>query len=353
MNGLNRHGPCWGNSRWVSSSLGWLTLLAMLVWVGPVRAADFATPFPARDSLHIEPDLSDDANACLAEFRWEPAAFVVSVDADPDNESPGFKAAPYLEVSFPSPRTTGIAAIDRVVCEWYPARDKETHEILVRPAVVVVHESGSGMHVGRLVAMELGRRGMHAFLVQLPGYGARRSAEFQQDDLVGVFAQGICDVRRARDAVAALPQVDAQHIGLQGTSLGGFVATLSASLDGCFDSVFLLLCGGDLHGVLTSGAKDSQKALERLIASGVAADQVAAALHRVEPLRIAHRLEPERTWLFSATLDDVVLPKFSKRLAEIAQLSGKHHQQMFANHYSGVVFLPGVLEQIRQTVLIK
>jgi cephalosporin-C deacetylase-like acetyl esterase len=207
------------------------------------------------------------------------------------------------------------------------------------------------MHVGRLVAIELGRRGMHAFLVQLPGYGQRKSVDFKQDDLVSVFTQGICDVRRARDAVAALPQVDAAHIGLQGTSLGGFVATLSASLDGRFDSVFLLLCGGDLHGVLTSGAKDAQKALDRLIASGVAADQVATTLRRVEPLRIAHRLEPERTWLFSATLDDVVLPKFSERLAEAAQLTGKHHQRMLATHYSGVVFLPGVLQQIGQTVL--
>lgn len=314
---------------------------------------DFSQPLTARDSLNIGKDPSDDANECLAGFEWIPTEFSVTVNEHPSIDSPTFKATPYIEVSFPSPLSSGVAAIDRVVCEWYPVRDKTTNEIVVRPAMVVVHESGSGMHVGRLVAVELSRRGLHAFLVQLPGYGQRRSDDFKQDHLVEVFRQGICDVRRARDAVAAIPAVDSTHIGLQGTSLGGFVATLAASLDRRFDTVFLLLCGGDLHGVLTSGAKDSRKALDRLIASGVRADQVAAALNRIEPLRIAHRLDPECTWLFSATLDDVVLPRFSKQLAEVARLEEGHHQKMLATHYSGVIFLPGVLEYIRKVVAEK
>ena len=41
-------------------------------------------------------------------------------------------------------------------------------------AVVVVHESGRGMTVGRVIARGLHSHGLHAFMLHLPGYGARR-----------------------------------------------------------------------------------------------------------------------------------------------------------------------------------
>jgi pimeloyl-ACP methyl ester carboxylesterase len=297
--------------------------------------------YKARDSLEAFEDSESDANLCLDELVWTPAKFDVRVHGSIEQKN--------VELRYPSPRPCGVAKVDEVSAEWYPARDAESGEILCRPAMVVVHESGSKMHVGRFIARDLARRGVHAFLVQLPGYGNRKSEQFQQDDLVAVFKQGIADVRRARDAVAVLPEVDAKHIGLQGTSLGGFVATLAGSLDATFDSNFLLLCGGDLHGVLTSGGADAKKALERLIASGIAASEIESQLRAVEPLRIAHRLPVEKTWLYSGAFDEVVLPKFSNRLAEAVGLPPERHVEILATHYSGIIFLPGILQNIADT----
>jgi hypothetical protein len=322
-------------------AIAWLAAPAIcgLSQDGPQEDSRNVVAYPTRDTLNIARDSIEDANACLQTLAWEPGDFDVQVAEQ-------LEGSRVIEIQFASPKPCGLPAIDQVAVDWHAARD-ENNQLLVRPGIVVVHESGAGMHVGRLVATELARRGLHAFLVQLPGYGRRKSAEFQQADMIGVFLQGVADVRRARDAVAAIPQVDAKHIGLQGTSLGGFVATLAGSLDDKFDSNTLLLCGGDLHGVLTSGNRDAEKTLTRLLASGVSEVELKDALRQVEPLRIAHRMSPEKTWLYSGTFDQVVLPKYSHRLAQAIDLNADHHIQMLATHYSGVVFLPGVLEQIR------
>lgn len=311
----------------------------------PVDDLNSGESYAARDSLNILDDPSEDANACLQALAWTPKDFDVRVVGP-------LEGANAIEVQFASPKPSGLVAVDRVTMEWHAARN-ENHQLLVRPAVVVVHESGAGMHVGRLIATDLARRGLHAFLVQLPGYGKRKSDGFKQADLVGVFKQGVADVRRARDAVAAIPQVDLKHIGLQGTSLGGFIASLAGSLDDAFDSNTLLLCGGDLHGVLTSGNNDAQKTLNRLLESGVLQSDLREVLQPVEPLRIAHRLSPEKTWLYSGNFDKVVLPKFSDQLAAAVGLSAEHHTRMLATHYSGVLFLPGVLTQIEQRAFAK
>lgn len=295
--------------------------------------------YSAHDSLCVSKARDPDAQACLDQLSWSPEAFEVKVLPVPSRKS-------MFHVQFPSPKPCGVNSIDQVTCEWYAVADASGASPATRRSVVVVHESGSEMTVGRLIATELQRLGLHAFLVQLPGYGQRRSDEFVPGDLIQVFSQGLADVRRARDAVAAIEHVDASHIAIQGTSLGGFVASMAAGLDAGFDSQFLLLCGVDLHGVLTGGAKDAAKTLHRLLDSGLDRKDLESALYAVEPRRIVHRLNPKTTWLYSATFDRVVPPKFSLQLAEEIGLSSEHHVRMLANHYSGIIYLPGITKRI-------
>ncbi|EAQ77375.1 hypothetical protein DSM3645_04400 [Blastopirellula marina DSM 3645] len=115
--------------------------------------------------------------------------------------------------------TTGSDKNDRVAMQWYAARDEQGHATKA-PAIIVVHESGSGMTVGQLMAKGLRNQGFHTFMIQLPGYGLRKEGSRKTDgDLFLLrIKQSIADVRRARDAVAALPLVDADHIAVQGTS---------------------------------------------------------------------------------------------------------------------------------------
>lgn len=295
--------------------------------------------FSATDSLNCATDANEDASRCLADLSWTPTAFEVHLEA----AEPG--CGDWL-VRFPSARPQGDAVIDLASMEWFAARDRQG--TLVRaPAIVVVHESGRAMTVGRIMARGLSSQGVHALMLHLPGYGARRN-----DEAAGAkrglpsLQQAIADARRARDAVAALPVVDPTVIGLQGTSLGGFVTATTAGLDHGYNRVFILLAGGNLHDVVLHGAKDAAKTREKLAAAGVSVDQIIELARQVEPLRLAHRLRPAETWLYSGKRDDVVPPACSTALAQAAKLPADHHIELDADHYSGIIYLPQIVQAI-------
>jgi dipeptidyl aminopeptidase/acylaminoacyl peptidase len=145
-----------------------------------------------------------------------------------------------------------------------------------------------------------------------------------------------------------LPLVDTSRISLQGTSLGGFVVATTAGLDRGYHSVFILLAGGDLADVLTNGKKDAQKVRQAMMAGGMGEVEYRQMLSRIEPLRLAHRINANRTWLFSGRYDDVVPPHNSELLATSAHLPEGHHIKLLANHYSGIIFLPMISQQMSQ-----
>lgn len=299
--------------------------------------------FAAKDTLSQTNESSDDARDCLKGLIWEPACFYVRCEQSAKRRGD-------LLVRFPSPISSGDAINDRVAMEWYVARDSSFRPVKAR-AVVVVHESDSDMVVGRLFARGLRGMGLHAFLIHLPYYGERRGEDKPTAaSLIRQAVQAVADVRRARDAVAVLPLIDAGHIALQGTSLGGFVSATSASLDGGYDSVFLLLAGGNLYDIIQNGQRDAAKARKALEASGLAGDKLKALLHTIEPTRVAHRLDASRTWLYSGEHDTVVPLKNALALATVAKLQDGHHIRLNANHYSGIIYLPYVLSHIARRV---
>lgn len=301
-----------------------------------------ASQFTAEDSLDIGQEASPDARDCLDGLAWPPAQFPVHLQVA------GERQGDWL-VRFPSARPVGDPVNDLAAMEWYQACNADGQPVTA-PAVVVVHESGSQMTVGRLMAKSLRSKGLHTFLLQLPFYGVRRQADKQPQGhaITEALCQSVVDARRARDAVACLPYVDARRVSLQGTSLGGFVTATTAGLDHAYQHVFILLAGGDLHSVLLEGQHDAIKVRQAIMADGMSEEQFQAALRRIEPLRLAHRVAPDRVWLFSGRYDDVVPPKNSALYAQAAGLEASHHIQLLANHYSGIIFLPLVSEQISQ-----
>jgi hypothetical protein len=300
--------------------------------------------FRGSDSLATGAESNDDARKCLDGLCWDTGTFDVAIEKAEGNNGD-------LRVRFPSPLPAGPACNRDVWMEWYQARDGEG-EVCRGPACVVVHESGSGMTVGRIVARGLSAHGVHALMVQMPYYGARRPKEGKAgaEMLVPAVRQAVADVRRARDATAALPLVDASRIAVQGTSLGGFVTATVAGLDEGYDKVFILLAGGDLVGVLEKGKKDAEKVREKLSESGMTEEQIKETLHAIEPTRLAHRYRPECTWIFSGKYDDVVPLSHCQLLADAGKLPEDHHVQMEANHYSGIIYLPMVMARIAEEI---
>jgi dienelactone hydrolase len=327
-----------------------IVLLALLPAI--TRANESATPpiavgckFAASDTLACGNEPNADAKACLAALTWAPANFTVQLQAaQPDRGD--------FLVRFPSPRPIGDSTNDLVAMEWFAARDAKG---VIRTArtVVVVHESGRSMPVGRLIARSLNWQGLHTFLVHLPNYGARRAtgSPSSYERILPMMQQGIADVRRARDAVVALPPVDRSVVGIQGTSLGGFVTATVAGLDHGYDRIFILLAGGNVEDVILHGSRDAKKVHAKLLASGLTDDQIKEAARQIEPLRLAHRINPAATWLYSGALDTVVLPRSSLALAKAAKLSKDHHIEFQADHYLGIMYLPPAVMQISQRML--
>lgn len=336
--------------RWIVALSEPLAIICLSLWgcvSGQMVAGAAETPLPlghtyeAQDTLACGVEAVPDARECLAGLTWSPGRFPVRcTPAQPGHGD--------LLVRFPSPVNTGNATNDEVALEWYAARDADA-QLIEAPAVVVVHESGRSMPVGRAIAVGLRQLHLHTFLIHLPSYGVRRTEQPERaDEIVPVLRQAIADVRRARDAVAVLPGVDPTLIGLQGTSLGGFVAATVAGLDHGYDRTFILLAGGNLHLVIEQGARDSAKLREQLQAAGIQGAKLRELTRVVEPLRLAHRIDARSTWLYSGQLDDVVPPSSSKALANAAHLPASHHIQMPVNHYSGIVLLPRVVREIAQ-----
>ena len=309
-----------------------------------VGLPEVGATFNAKDTLLCDVDPSDDAQQCLAGLRWEPSEFRVEIGAAADDTYDRL-------VFFPSPLPAGHPVHDRVSMQWYAAKDADGKPIHA-PAVVVVHESGRSMPVGRIIAKGLRAHGLHAILVHLPGYGNRKSELADRPEMILTsLRQGIADVRRARDAVAQLPLVDASRIGVQGTSLGGFVTSTVIGMDQGFDRGFILLAGGRLDQVVLQGKKDAAKIREKLSNLGITDEQIVDLARPIEPLRLAHRIRPETTWLYNGMFDDVVPRQSSYALATAAKLAAEHHIELPANHYSGIIFLPVVLQKIHDEMV--
>lgn len=324
-----------------------LVLVAGLAMVPAAKADDVPaqTTWSTRDSLDPTKDPNPDAQACINLLSWSPGEFSVQSATASNQEYDAL-------VSFPSPCTSGNPVNDRVTMEWYRAEASSDAQDSVRPAMVVVHESGSQMEAGRVFARSFREKGLHAFLIHLPYYGERRKGEGRPEnaDWTLLVRQGIADVRRARDAVAVLPGVDPQSISLQGTSLGGFVAALTGSLDHGYHAVFIMLAGADFYDILQTGQKDTAKLRERFAQAGYAGEKLKELLSAIESQRIAHRLDPQTTWMYSAQDDEVVPIKNARLLAAIAHLDKSHQQEMPGGHYSVALYFPFIVNHVVQQI---
>lgn len=296
--------------------------------------------FAAMDTLNCAVDSLADAAACVDGLRWAPAEFSVGIDAA--------KGQGDWLVRFPTPIPSGDDTNDNVAMEWHMARSADGKPKMA-PAIVIVHESGRGMVAGRIFAQGLRPYGFHTFLIHLPGYGVRTSA-LTGDPLkmLPALKQAIADVRRARDAVAALPFVDKSLVGLQGTSLGGFVTATVAGLDRGYDRTFILLAGGNIADVILTGTRDAAGLKRRLTEAGITDAQIREHSQVIEPMRMAHRIDANTTWLFTGLKDEVVPPACSVAFATAGKLAKDHHIQLPVGHYTAALLMPLILPRINE-----
>lgn len=289
-------------------------------------------------SFNSEEYESHKAKATLSGLHWNATTFQVEQHDAPKHSL----------LTFPSPVDTGDDVNDRVVMEWYPAKELDGVSPVdgPAPAMLIIHEYAKKIVVGRMIAKELAAHGLHAFMVQLPHFGQRLSPKSYEADAALALKQGVMDARRGLDVIASLPDVDSTRISLQGISLGGFVASTVAGLDNKPHKLFVYMAGGNLASVLIKGKKDAQGFKRILNTAGLKDDVIEGALDAVEPLHLARRISSEKVWLYSGIRDDVVPPQCSKSLADAIGMDDRQHIKLNADHYSGFFQLPSVLGSI-------
>lgn len=329
-----------------------------LLWVDPVPASvPPASLYQARDSVRWTSDPDPASQACLKQFMWRAQTFEVEVSSDVSGQIPGVpEAYPgpacHALVRFLSPKARAHVPRDTVVLEWYAAKDSDGR-IEDAPALIMVPESQPQMAISRMMAPQLAGRGIQVFLMQPPGYCLRREQGGFLDgkEFFSRIVQAVADARRARDAVAVLPHVQAGNISLLGTSIGGFAAELAAGLDHGFQHVFILLAGGHLYQILMGPGREPTLAREALERAGYGGSKLRQLAGAVEPLLLAHRVDPKSTWLYSARSDPIVPLKDARAWALAAHLPASHHLIVPGTHYTAILYFPTLMTRITDVIL--
>lgn len=306
-------------------------------------AAQEAHTYQARDTLKLTQVDDPAAKRTLDALRWKPGKFTVTVEPGDPAESDADAI-----VRFPSPRPMADrpAEWNTVAMEWYRPAGKPAGA--KTPAVLVLHSLDPNMTAAHGVARTLAKRGIAAFILHDPGYALRLGPHpwYDVSDLLERAAQAASDARRARDAIAALPGVDPDRISLQGTSLGAFIGSLTASMDHAFVNTYLLCGGANLYQMFHHGHREAQWIREALTRAGVSDAKLRKMCDELEPANVAARLDPKHTWLISARFDQVVPDENANALSSAAKLSGDHHRWIDTDHYTALLELPWLINEM-------
>ncbi|MEE9404865.1 MAG: hypothetical protein V3V20_08225 [Algisphaera sp.] len=320
--------------------------IVLLLWAFAVVCPAYAVT----DTVTFIPGGGEADAHALEMLAWASGEFEVDLqpgDGDAD-----------AVLTFITAKPTGHEPLDTVRLRWFkpdvPLQQAAGASVPSAPAVLVVHSLHPDMPVGLGLCRGLRARGIHAFLLELPGYGKRRSKRRKMTGITALLQapMAVADARRAFDVIADRPEIDADRISIQGTSLGSYFSVAAAGLDGCFANTFLLLSGGDGVGILERGQKDAYHVRRALKHYGYEGEKLRALIDPVEPLRLAPRLDATRTWMVNAVNDTVVPRENAQALADAMGLEPAHHAWVMGNHYTSFLMLPAVLDQMVREVTV-
>jgi fermentation-respiration switch protein FrsA (DUF1100 family) len=256
-----------------------------------------------------------------------------------------------FEVTFPSPVKSPHAENNTVYAEYY--RPKKNGPI---PCVIVLDITGGDQSLSRLIARHLAQNGVGGLFVQMAYYGPRRPPgsnlrllSMDIDHSFKAITQTVLDLRRATAWMEARPEVDKTRLGIMGTSLGSFMAALTAEMEPKLGRVSVLLGGGGF----VDGYWDHPQAVPyRKMYEAVGGTKKMAQdfIADIDPITHAGLLKDRKVLIIAAKNDEIVPPKMAENLWKA---SGEQRIiWLNAGHYSAAVFiLPGlknVVEHFKQ-----
>jgi dienelactone hydrolase len=250
-----------------------------------------------------------------------------------------------FRVRFPSPVQSPHPENNTVHAEYYRPDGKGPFA-----CTIVLDITGGDQSLSRLIATHLAQKKIAALFVQMAYYGPRRpaktktrllSADIRQT--MEAVRQTVLDLRRATAWMESRPEVDPNRLGILGTSLGSFMAALTAEMEPKLGRVVVLLGGG---GLVEAYYDHPRAAAARKIweALGGTKQQVAELLAPVDPITCAANLKDRKLLIIAGKRDEIVPP--SAALA-LWRASGEQKIVWYdCTHYSAALFYAPAMKHI-------
>ena len=221
------------------------------------------------------------------------------------------------QLTFPSPVKTQYPENNTVHAEYYLPKGKGPF-----PGVIILDILDGSQIVSKAVATVLAANGVAGLCIQMPYYGPRRPAEGKvrliSDNVprtLDGIRQTVLDNRCAVAWLESRPEIDKMKLGIHGTSLGSFMAALTAAAEPRLNKVSLMLGGGGLVDAYWDHPQ-AKPYLAILAAKGIDKDEVKKVIAPADPLTYADNLKKRDLLMIAASKDDVVPPSAAKALWE-------------------------------------
>ena len=250
-----------------------------------------------------------------------------------------------FRVQFPSPVRSATPENNTVHAEYYLPRGKGPF-----PGVIVLDITAGNQSLSRNLATFLAQKGIASLFVQMAYYGPRRPPGSKlrlimpdvNHSLEAIRQTGL-DLRVATAWLESRPELDGKRLGIMGTSLGSFVAALTAEMEPKLGRVAVLLGGG---GVIDAYYDHPRAAPYRKVyeALGGTKEQLAKLIAPADPLTCAANLKTHKLLILAGKRDEIVPPKMAEALWKA---SGEQKIVWFdCTHYGAIVYLPSALDHL-------
>ncbi|MFL5339333.1 MAG: alpha/beta hydrolase family protein [Gemmataceae bacterium] len=251
------------------------------------------------------------------------------------------------ELTFPSPVESPYPENNRVYAEYYRPDGAGPF-----PGVIVLEILAGGEGVARGMASLLAQNNVAALFVRMAYYGPRspkteriRLLSTDIPRTLDAVRQTVLDCRRATAWLESRPEVNPKRLGIVGTSLGSFLAALTAEMEPKLGKAALLLTGGGFVDAYYDHprAKPYVTMYEKI---GGTKKLLKEVLAPADPLTYAEKLKGRDVLIIAAKRDDIVPPSMAEALWEAA---GKPKIVWFnTTHYGAAMYALPMLEQVRK-----
>jgi dienelactone hydrolase len=313
---------------------------ALLSFAPALAAADDAAPTAEKGTVHFTP--ADDQKEVPKLYRLEPRSFDYQMKWM--YNLPGYDIGVY-DLRFPSAIESTVPENNTVYAEYYRPEGAGPF-----PCVIVLDITGGDQSLSRVMCTHLSRHGIGGLFVQMAYYGPRRppgsnlrlvSPDFMRTS--AAIRQTVLDLRLATAWMESRPEIDAKRLGILGTSLGSFMASLTAEMEPRLGRVALMLGGGGLvDGYYDDPrAADYRRVFELL---GGSKERLAKLIAPYDPITCAANLKSHKLLMLEAEHDEIVPPKMGENLWHAAGEQEIHWYN--SGHYTSVFYLADGLEHV-------